>query len=53
MLSRHEFTNTRAARAFVLDWCYGFYNHDRRHSSAGMMSPVSYENTAALDREAA
>lgn len=53
VLSRHEFTNTRAARAVVLDWCYGFYNHDRRHSSAGMMSPVSYENTAALDREAA
>lgn len=44
VLSRHEFTNTRAARAVVLDWCYGFYNHDRRHSSAGMMKPVSYEN---------
>ena len=36
----------------VLDWCYGFYNHDRRHSSAGMMSPINYE-TAAQDREAA
>ena len=53
VLSRHEFENTRAAQAVVLDWCYGFYNHDRRHSAAGMMSPVSYENTAALDREAA
>ena len=53
VLSRHEFENTRQAQAVVLDWCYGFYNHDRRHSSAGMMSPVSYENTTAPDREAA
>jgi putative transposase len=53
VLSRNEFENTRQARAVVLDWCYGFYNHERRHSSAGMMSPVSYENTAAPDREAA
>ena len=53
VLSRHEFKNTGQAQAVVLDWCYGFYNHERRHSSAGMMSPVSYENTAAPDREAA
>ena len=53
VLSRHDFENTRQAPAVVLDWCYGFYNHDRRHSSAGMMSPINYENTAAPDREAA
>jgi putative transposase len=53
VLSRHEFANTRQAQAVVLDWCYGFYNHHRRHSSTGMMSPVNYENTAAPDREAA
>jgi len=53
VLSRHEFENTRQAQAIVLDWCYGFYNHDRRHSAAGMMSPVNYENTTAPDREAA
>ena len=53
VLSRHDFEDTRQAQAVVLDWCYGFYNHERRHSSAGMMSPVSYENTAAPDREAA
>ncbi|WP_454294133.1 IS3 family transposase [Salana multivorans] len=53
VLSRHQFTDTRQAQAVVLDWCYGFYNHDRRHSSADMMSPVNYENTAAPDREAA
>jgi putative transposase len=53
VLSRHEFATTRQAQAVVLDWCYGFYNHDRRHSSANMMSPIHYENTAAPDREAA
>ena len=53
VLSRHDFENTRQAQAVVLDWCYGFYNHDRRHSSAAMMSPINYENTAAPDREAA
>jgi putative transposase len=53
VLSRHEFNNTRQAQAVVLDWCYGFYNHDRRHSTIGMMSPINYENTAAPSRDAA
>ena len=53
VLSRHDFEDTRQAQAVVLDWCYGFYNHERRHSSAGMMSPVNYENTTAPTREAA
>src|SRR5699024_705150 len=47
VLSRHEFDNTAQAQAVVIDWCYGFYNHQRRHSSAAMMSPVNYENTTA------
>jgi transposase InsO family protein len=53
VLSRHKFADTRQAQAVVLDWCYGFYNHDRRHSAARMMSPINYENTAAPTREAA
>ncbi len=53
VLSRHEFDTRAQARAVVIDWCYGFYNHHRRHSSAGMMSPINYENTAAPDRDAA
>jgi putative transposase len=52
VLSRHDFEDTRQAQALVLDWCYGFYNHDRRHTAAGMMSPINYESTAP-DREAA
>lgn len=53
VLSQHTFENTRAARAAVLDWCYGFYNHDRRHSTIGMVSPISYETAAATEPEAA
>ena len=53
VLSRHDLGTVDQARAVVLDWCYGFYNHDRRHSSAGMMSPINYENTAGPTREAA
>ena len=47
VLSHHQFTETRQAQAIVLDWCYGFYNHDRRHSSATMMSPIDYETSNA------
>ena len=36
------------ARAIVLDWCYGFYNHDRRHSTIGMLSPINYETSTAV-----
>ena len=42
VLSLHEISNTGQAQAVALDWCYGFYNHDRRHSSAVMMSPINY-----------
>lgn len=52
VLSRHEFASTAQARAVVIDWCYGFYNHRRRHSAAAGQSPINYE-TAALNREAA
>jgi transposase InsO family protein len=45
VLSCNDFTSTDEARRVVLDWCYGFYNHQRRHSTIGMMSPVAYETT--------
>ena len=52
VLSRHDFTCTGQAQAVVIEWCYGFYNPQRRHSAAGGQSPINYEN-AALTREAA
>ncbi|WP_226363198.1 integrase core domain-containing protein [Pseudonocardia sp. ICBG1142] len=53
VLSRHEFTDTGHAREVVTDWCYGFYNHQRRHTAAAMMSPIDYESTPGPDRDAA
>ena len=56
VLSRHTFTDPHHAKTTVLEWCYGFYNQDRRHSTIDMMSPINYENThttTAPDREAA
>ncbi|CAN5184642.1 hypothetical protein BH24ACT12_BH24ACT12_02460 [soil metagenome] len=35
-----------------MDWCYGFYNHTRRHSTAEMKSPINYENAALNPRAA-
>ena len=44
----HDFATIDQARAIVLDWCYGFYNHDRRHSTIGMLSPINYETSTAV-----
>jgi transposase InsO family protein len=50
VLSRHDLATVEQAQDVVLDvvldWCYGFYNHHRRHSTIGMVSPITYENTA-------
>jgi len=43
VLSRNVFDDTLQARAVVIDWCYTFYNHQRRHTAAGGMSPVNFE----------
>jgi transposase InsO family protein len=47
VLSRHQLLDPDHARAVVLPWCYDFYNHRRRHSSAHMLSPIDYENLTA------
>jgi putative transposase len=47
VLSRHQLTDPDQARAVVLPWCYDFYNHHRRHSSAHMISPIAYESQTA------
>lgn len=43
VLSRNHFRDTIRAQAVVIDWCYTFYNHQRRHSAADGLSPVNYE----------
>jgi putative transposase len=54
VLSRNDFHSTRQAQAVIIDWAYGFYNHQRRHSTIGMVPPVQYEqDTARRDRDAA
>jgi transposase InsO family protein len=52
VLSRNEFRDPDHAREVVLEWCHGFYNTTRRHSSPKMMSPIDYETTRALKPEA-
>jgi len=43
VLSRNRFRDTVQAQAVVIDWCYTFYNYQRRHSAADGLSPVNYE----------
>ncbi len=47
VLSRHQLPDPDHARAVVQPWCYDFYNHRQRHSTAHMMSPIDYENLTA------
>jgi transposase InsO family protein len=44
VLSRNQFQTLTEAKAVVIDWCYGFYNHQRRHSTIGMLPPAVFEN---------
>jgi len=53
LLSRHHFTTREQARRVVAGWIDGWYNRSRRHSTAQMLSPYNYEQTAAAATEAA
>jgi transposase InsO family protein len=53
VLSRHHFKTRADAKDTVLAWCHDFYNPQRRHSTAGMMSPINYEKAAAATPVAA
>lgn len=52
VLSRFIFPDTVTAQAVVIEWCYDFYNHVRRHSTIGMKSPVAFEAEYALETAA-
>ena len=41
-----EFRGLEHAQAVVQEWCYGFYNHVRRHSHNLQLSPVNFETLA-------
>ena len=43
VLSRHTFATKAEARAVIGPWCYEFYNHRRRHTTAAGLPPVRYE----------
>ena len=47
LVAAHTFANSTQAQAIVIDWCHGFYNHQRRHSTIGNMSFINYEQAAA------
>jgi transposase InsO family protein len=47
VLRDQEFRGLEHAQAVVQEWCYGFYNHIRRHSHNLQLSPVNFEALAA------
>jgi putative transposase len=49
--SLEDFTTRAAARARVSAWIED-YNHSRRHSALGMMSPVDYERALQAGKAA-
>lgn len=53
LLCRCTFTTKDEARHAVARWIDDFYNRTRRHSSAGMRSPVDYELAALTETAAA
>ena len=48
---RHAFATKLKLIAAVDNWMR-FYNHSRRHSAIGMLSPIDYEQTIKASLEA-
>jgi putative transposase len=47
-LARKTYATRNAARADVFDYIERFYNPTRRHSTLGYVSPIQYEQQAAV-----
>ena len=47
LLHGKQWIDQRQARRDVLQWT-AFYNHRRRHSALGVLSPVEYENRSPM-----
>ncbi len=43
LLDRRKFATQAEARMAVFEFIEGFYNHHRRYSSLGYLSPINYE----------
>ena len=43
VIPKGPWPDQEAARRAVSDYIHGFYNHQRRHSTLGYLSPVDYE----------
>ncbi|MFE9328755.1 IS3 family transposase [Nocardia sp. NPDC052278] len=50
---QHRFRTRAEARLKIVTWITGFYNPTRRHSLAGGLSPIDYENHMAAVRATA
>jgi putative transposase len=46
--SKTNYTTRDEARADVFDYIERFYNHQRRHSTLGYMSPVEFERVGSV-----
>lgn len=44
LIDRHSWISKLQVKEAIVEWIDCFYNRQRRHSSAGNMSPVDYEN---------
>ena len=53
VLSRHHFHTKDEARKVISTWVEEFYNLKRRHSSAGMKSPIQFEKSLTIKAIAA
>jgi putative transposase len=42
LLDRHHWTTRTQLAQAIFEWIEVFYNQQRRHSTPGMLSPVSY-----------
>ncbi|MDQ3766112.1 MAG: IS3 family transposase [Actinomycetota bacterium] len=51
LIYRQSWPTKAAARTAVFDYIEAFYNRRRRHSTLGMLSPVTFETTPLAERE--
>jgi putative transposase len=45
LLDRHHWTTRKQPAQAILEWIEVFYNQQRRHSTLGMLDPVTYHQT--------